>query len=111
MDTNKKRRRLYKNKNMNKKIENLKDLNYQANISLISRMILEARNKKESEKLKKMSQAITEIAFYVNNLQMDRWAYNKSLKEYRNDKNRAIARARKSEEELEKLQKKYKIII
>ena len=96
---------------MNKKIENLKDLNYQANISLISNMIIEASSKKESEKLKKISQAITEIAFYVNNLQMDRWAYNKSLKEYRNDKNRAIARARRSEQELQELQKKHKINI
>lgn len=93
---------------MNRKIDNLKDIEYQSNIQLIATILLDALKKKETDKLKKMSEAITNIAFYVNNLQFDRWAYNKSLDEYKNEKNRAIIRARKAEEKIEELEVKLK---
>jgi len=93
---------------MNRKIENLKDMCYHSNISLLSEMVLDAIKKNDSDNLQKMSKAITEIAFYVNNLQIDRWAYNKSIEEYRLDKNRAIERARKAEKKAEELEDKLK---
>ncbi len=57
-----------------------------------------------------MKREITEIAFYVSNLQTDRKMYNRSMSEFRLEKNRAILRARKAEKENEDLKiivKKY----
>ncbi|MCH1614039.1 MAG: hypothetical protein L7S72_12175 [Flavobacteriales bacterium] len=93
---------------MNKKIETLKDIEYQGNIQLLANIILDAIKKKETDKLKKMSEAISNIAFYVNSLQLDRWGYNKSIDDYKSQKNRAIERARKAEEKIEKLEVELK---
>jgi len=41
--------------------------------------------------------------FYVNEIQNDRLMYDKAISEYRADKNRAVLRARKSEDEVKKL--------
>jgi len=92
---------------MSKKIENLKDLNYLQNITYLSETLLEASKKSDSEKLQKMIKATTEIAFYVNTLQMDRWAYNTSIRDYRLERNRAIERARRSEKKLKKIDNSF----
>lgn len=93
---------------MNKKINNLKDLQYFGNIQFLCEVVLEAIKKKETDKLKEMSRALTEITFYVNNLQTDRMMYDKSMSEYRTDKNRAVERARKAEKKVEELQEELK---
>lgn len=93
---------------MNNKIDNLKDIQYYGNIELLSNVVLEALKKQETPKLVDMSKAISQIAFYVNNLQEDRKMYNRSLSEYRSDRNRAIERARRAEEKIEKLEKELK---
>lgn len=93
---------------MNDKINNLKDIQYCGNIELLSGVVLEALKKQETPKLVDMSKAISQIAFYVNNLQEDRKMYNRSLSEYRSDRNRAIERARRAEEKIEKLEKELK---
>lgn len=90
---------------MNAKIDNLKELEYLGNIQLLSTLVLEAQQKKDSEKLKEMASAIIGITFYVNNLQMDRKCYNKAMSEFRLDKNRAVLRARKADEENEQQKK------
>ena len=93
---------------MNKKIETLKDIEYQGNIQFLANIILDAIKKKETDKLNRMAEAISDIAFYVNSLQLDRWGYNKSINDYKNQKNRAIERARKAEEKIEKLEVELK---
>ena len=93
---------------MTDKIDNLKDIQYYGNIELLSNVVLEALKKQETPKLVDMSKAISQIAFYVNNLQEDRKMYNRSLSEYRSDRNRAIERARRAEEKIEKLEKELK---
>jgi hypothetical protein len=95
---------------MNPKIENLKDMEYFGNMELLGALVLSALKKKKTDKLEQMSRAITEIAFYVSNLQTDRKMYNRSMSEFRLEKNRAILRARKAEKENEDLKiivKKY----
>ena len=82
---------------MNKKIDNLKDLEYYGNMELLCTTVLDAIKKGPTPKLEAMSKALTEISFYVNNLQTDRRLYNKALGEYRADKNRAVLRARDAE--------------
>ena len=41
-------------------------------ITTIGNMVVEARKNRDSEKLRQMAKAITQIAFYVNGLQMER---------------------------------------
>jgi chromosome segregation ATPase len=93
---------------MSDKINNLKDLQYYGNIELLSNVVLEALKKQETPKLVEMSKAISQITFYVNNLQEDLKMYNRSMSEYRQDKIRAIERARTAEKKIEKLEEELK---
>lgn len=87
---------------MNKKIDNLKELEYYTNYNTVSDVILKLRKKyPESEKVKDAVDAMTQIGFYVQNLISDTYYFNKSLEMYRSDKLRAIERARKAEKKLQ----------
>lgn len=56
-----------------RKIENnSKEIAYLEAITTIGEMIIEARYKQDSPKLKQMAMAVQDIAFYVNSLQMER---------------------------------------
>lgn len=48
------------------------ELVYLDAITAIGNMVVEARKNRDSEKLRQMAKAITQIAFYVNDLQMER---------------------------------------
>lgn len=85
---------------MNAKIDLLKDMEYLADIEMLSTLILDQCKKKETPTLTAMSKAIARIFFYVNSLQQDRKMYDKAISQYREDKNRAVLRARKSELEV-----------
>lgn len=93
---------------MNAKIDLLKDMEYLADIEMLSTLILDQCKKKETPTLTEMSKAIARIFFYVNNLQMDRKMYDKAISQYREDKNRAILRSRKAEERVEELERELK---
>ena len=93
---------------MNAKIDLLKDMEYLTDIEMLSTLILDQLKKKETPTLKEMSGAISRIFFYVNNLQMDRKMYDKAISQYREDKNRAVLRARKAEQKVEELEKELK---
>ena len=41
-------------------------------ITTIGNMVVQARKQRDSDKLKQMAKAIQEIAFYVNDLQLER---------------------------------------
>lgn len=88
---------------MTSKTDNLKDLEYYANFEIIASTLLEWSKVKKNEKLENAIGALNNIAFYVNSLQMDRWANNKAVEDYRHDKNRAVERARKAEANAEDL--------
>tara|TARA_R110000782_G_scaffold12141_4_gene36703 strand:- start:4287 stop:4601 length:315 start_codon:yes stop_codon:yes gene_type:complete len=90
---------------MSKTIENQLDLLYVTNVNMLAELVSQAQEKKDSERLQEMARAISEVFFYVNGLQMERWAYNKTISDARKDRNRAIIRARKADGENEKLQK------
>ena len=87
------------------KIDLLKDMEYLTDIEMLSTLILDQCKKKETPTLTEMSKAIARIFFYVNSLQVDRKMYDKAMSQYREDRNRAILRARKAEEELESVKK------
>ena len=48
------------------------ELVYLEAITTIGNMVVEARKNRDSESLRQMAKAITQIAFYVNDLQMER---------------------------------------
>tara|TARA_R100000231_G_C5303581_1_gene158309 strand:- start:512 stop:817 length:306 start_codon:yes stop_codon:yes gene_type:complete len=94
---------------MNKKINNLKEIDYYSNFNLVGEYIVKWKKLKEDSKpLNDMYFAWQQIGFYVHNMIIEQKHYDKSLSEYRSDKNRAIIRAREAELKVEKLEKKLK---
>ena len=79
-----------------------------ADISLLSGTILKQYNKKKTSNLEAMAEAIARLTFYFQENINNKKLYKKALSEYRLAKNRAIERARKAEEENEKLKHKIK---
>ena len=79
-----------------------------ADISLLSGTILKQYNKKKTSNLEAMADAISRLTFYFQENINNKRLYKKALSEYRLAKNRPIQRARKAEEENEKLKLKIK---
>lgn len=79
-----------------------------ADISLLSGTILKQYNKKKTSNLEALADAISRLTFYFQENLNNKKLYKKALSEYRLAKNRAIERARKAEEENEKLKLKIK---
>ena len=73
-DLTKKANRLMKMPNQRRRQikNNEAELVYLDAITTIGNMVVEARKNRDSEKLRQMAIAIQQIAFYVNDLQMER---------------------------------------
>jgi hypothetical protein len=90
---------------MNKKINNLKDLEYYGAFTYCAEMILKwEKMKPDNPELQEFSRSIAVVFFYVNEIQNDRMMYDKAMSEMQSDKNRAILRSRKSEEKIKQLE-------
>jgi hypothetical protein len=90
---------------MNKKIQNLKEMEYYGNFNLVGEILLALKKKyPDNEKLKEAVEAMTQIGFFVTEMMQNQYMYDKSLEEYRSDKLRAIERARRAETALEEHQ-------
>ena len=88
------------------KIDNLKELEIWSDIELLSRKIKESVNTDE-----KMANSIVRLTFYFQETLNNNKLLKKSLSDYRNDRNRAIERARKAEKKIDLLEgelKKFK---
>ncbi len=88
------------------KIDNLKELEIWSDIELLSRKIKESANTDE-----KMANSIVRLTFYFQETLNNNKLLKKSLSDYRNDRNRAIERARKAEKKIDLLEgelKKFK---
>lgn len=95
---------------MNKKMQNLEELDYYSNFNLVGEVLLKLKKQnKNSKSIEDAVEAMTQIGFYVNTLIRKEKLYDRSLQSYKSDKLRAIQRARRVETELEKINKKYKI--
>jgi hypothetical protein len=88
-----------------KKINNLKDLQIWSDLNFLSTIVKSQLDKKKTKNLEKMSESLVRVVFYFQEYSNNIRLYKKALSEYRLTKNRAIERARKSEEENEKLRK------
>ena len=95
---------------MNKKMQNLEEIDYYSNFNLVGEVLLKLKKQnKNSKSIEDAVEAMTQIGFYVNTLIRKEKLYDRSLQSYKSDKLRAIQRARRVETELEKINKKYKI--
>jgi len=95
---------------MNKKMQNLKEMEYYGNFNLVGEVLLKLKKKyPKNETLSDAVSAMTQIGFFVTEMMQNQYYYEKSLESYRADKNRAIERARRVEKEIEELEKKWKI--
>ena len=95
---------------MNKKMQNLKEMEYYGNFNLVGEVLLKLKKKyPNNETLKEAISAMTQIGFFVTEMMQNQYYYEKSLESYRADKLRAIERARRVEEEMQILEKKWKI--
>ena len=72
-------------------------------INFLASTILKDYNKKKTTKLEDMADAISRLTFYFQENINDKRLYKKAISEYRLSKNRAIERARKAEEENQKI--------
>ena len=92
---------------MNKKINNLKEIEYMTAFNLVGEHIIKGHNSKpKSEALNSMYESWRDVGFYVHNLMDNERHYNQSMEEYRSDKLRAVIRARVAEEKIIELEAK-----
>jgi hypothetical protein len=95
---------------MNKKMQNLKEMEYYSKFNLVGEVLLKLKKKyPNNETLKDAISAMTEIGFFATEMMQAQYFYEKSLESYRSDKHRAIERARRVEDEIKKLREKWEI--
>ena len=90
---------------VDRKIDNFKDLEIWTDINFLTSIVKKQLDKKKTENLEKMSESLVRVVFYFQEYSNNIRLYKKALLEYRLARNRAIERARKSEQENEKLRK------
>jgi len=87
---------------VSKKLDNLKDMQYLANSEIVNNILLEWQKKHPTnDRLETLINSVLQIHFYVQELQNDRHLLMLSIDEYKQDKLRAIDRARKAESKLQ----------
>ena len=91
-----------------KKIDNLKEYEISSDIEFLSEMILKQIKKQKSPALLKMRDSIVRLTYYFLESKNERRLYTKALSDYKLRKNRAILRARKAEQEYEKIRRQNK---
>tara|TARA_R100001163_G_scaffold25_5_gene29 strand:+ start:250 stop:582 length:333 start_codon:yes stop_codon:yes gene_type:complete len=88
---------------VDKKINNLKEMEIWADIHYLASIILKQSKKKKSNTLDDMAAAISRLTFYFHENLNNKKLYQKAISDYRLAKNRAVERARKAEGENKKL--------
>jgi hypothetical protein len=90
---------------VNKKIDNLKDLEIWSDLTFLLSIVKRQLDKKKTNNLEKMSDSLIRLTFYFQETINNQRLYKQAISDYRLQKNRAIERARKAEQENEKLRK------
>ena len=91
---------------VDKKIDNLKDLEIWSDLHFLTSIVSSQLDKRKTKNLEKMSESLIRVVFYFQEYSNNIRLYKKALSEYKLTKNRAIERARRSEQENEKLKNK-----
>ena len=88
-----------------KKIDNLKDLEIWSDLNFLTSIVSSQLDKRKSKNLEMMSESLVRVVFYFQEYSNNIRLYKEALSDYRLQKNRAIERARKAEQENERLRK------
>lgn len=95
---------------MQKKFDNLDDLNLTTNLLIIQENVFKwCEAKPDNEKLKEVRSAIIQISLLTNKLLLDRENYHITIDQYRSQSTRSIQRARNADEEILRLEKELEI--
>jgi len=79
----------------------LAKLQAQGDQDYILTVLKEWSDKSKDPKLKELTMAQIRLFTYINSLELEAYSFNKIIGDFRSNSNRAIVRARKSEESLE----------
>ena len=90
---------------MAKKIDNLKDLEIWSDLNFLTSIVSSQLDKRKTKNLEKMSESLVRVAFYFQEYSNNIRLYKEALSDYKLQRNRAIERARKAEQENEKIRK------
>tara|TARA_R100001126_G_scaffold73133_1_gene42769 strand:+ start:345 stop:638 length:294 start_codon:yes stop_codon:yes gene_type:complete len=90
---------------MKNKIDNLKDLEIWTDLHFLTSIVQKQIDKKKTKNLEKMSDSLVNLTFYFQEYSNNIRLHKKAISEYKLAKNRAIERARKAEQENEKIRK------
>ena len=95
---------------MQKKFDNLDDLNLTNSLLIMQENIRDwCDARPENEKLKEVREALLNVTFITNKLQLDRGNYHLAIDQYRAQSIRSIERARKAENKVAELEKELKV--
>ncbi len=90
-----------------KKFNALEELDLNSNLLLMQKIISKWYNAKpDNQDLSLLKDAIVKVSVIINKMMYEKNLYHLSISEYRQDKLRAIERARRVEQELEKIKTK-----
>ena len=89
---------------MNRKVENMIDLAYYKSVNICNAFVQKWRdNKPENEELKEFAIAYLDIVFHNNYLEMQRFGYEKSFEDFKNQRDETKTQLDKLWEENKKL--------
>ena len=85
-------------------------LQYMIDSAEIIETISKWQKKSDNEELQKVSEATLRLVFYINQLELERYSFKRIIRDERKSVQRLVERARRAENELDKLKKnKYGI--
>ena len=88
-----------------KKIDNLKDLEIWSDLNFLISIVKKQLDKKKTKNLENMSESLIRIVYYFQEYSNNIRLYKEALSDYRLQRNRAVERARKAEQQNERLRK------
>jgi len=88
-----------------KKIDNLKELEIWSDLNFLTSIVSSQLDKRKTKNLEKMSESLIRVVFYFQEYSNNIRLYKQALSDYKLQRNRAIVRARKAEQENEKIRK------
>jgi hypothetical protein len=90
-------------RNINKKITLLKEMEFSSNFLFLSETLLELKKKNKNKVVQEMIDALSEIYKYVFELERNKTYMIKAIQDYREQKNKAVLRAREAEIKIEEI--------
>lgn len=96
---------------MNKYINSTLDLEYSNDVLLVTSMLKKWSDAKpDNKELQELVKAFINCVLYTNKVTMERYGYDKYCSDARDERNRAILRARSAEEKINELQEQLKSV-